>query len=174
MNQLTIPKALQAIKASDPAGAFEAAKWLVQRRIGPGPLVQILEDKKNGLQNRLAAAYAIGLIGKVRGVIPALMSILQDRKEHPKVRAEVAEALGHLRAKRAIPLLGEILTSNESSKIRAECIFALSEMWEFRAGSSRINSEAWAVLEDYARTGPTGMIGEQVRDALDAIQRGRF
>jgi HEAT repeat protein len=104
--------------------------------------------------------------------VPALISILADQQEEPQIREHAAYAIGHIRDKRAIPILGKILNSNEGPNIKAECIFALSKMWEFRGDAKSLHPRALAILNQFARTRPTGNVAEQLKEALSNIRCG--
>ncbi len=174
MRRMTPSESLRILRQGSPVEAMEATKFLIgsgEKQLLARQLVPIALNRDYRKWNRIASIHTLGFLGS-RSAVPALVSILADEQEEPHIREHAAEAIGHIRGKRAIPILGKILNSNERPSIRAECIFALSKMWEFRGDDKSLHPGARAILHKCARTKPTGKVAKQLKEALNNIRRG--
>ena len=134
--------------------------------------MEIAEDNRCAMWNRIAAIHTIGFLRRRPGIARRLIALLADPQENVKIRGQAAESLAYYREKSAIPLLREILLSNERPGLKVECIFALSKMWETSDDLKTFNSDASKALAKFARTQPRGKAGKELRQALRAIRLG--
>jgi HEAT repeat protein len=83
------------------------------------------------MMNRIAAAYALNIM-RGKGAISALEKAVGNRKEHPKVRGQAAEALanGHRRKSHRVLLQN---LSDPSEDVRFWCAFSLAEIGDGEA-----------------------------------------
>ena len=174
MKRLNVAQALDAVRTAKPVDAFEAAKWLEKHdsRVPAGRLMDIANDKRCAMWNRIAAIYTVGFISRRPGIAPRLIAVLADSQENMRIRGQAAESLAYYREKSAIPLLRKILLSNESAGLKVECIFALSKMWEWDDDLKTFNSDARKALNRFARTQPTGKAGRELKRSMRAIRLG--
>jgi len=174
VTHLNVARALDAVRNGKPDDAFEAAKWLFghKRPVRARCLMEIAEDNRCAMWNRIAAIHTIGFLRRRPGIARRLIALLADPQENVKIRGQAAESLAYYREKSAIPLLREILLSNERPGLKVECIFALSKMWETSDDLKTFNSDASKALAKLARTQPRGKAGKELRQALRAIRLG--
>jgi hypothetical protein len=170
--------ALNAIRSGSTMDAFEAAKWLYKdgrhdRSIRLArKLMEIANDKRYAVWNRVAAVHAVGSLEPRTWIAPALIALLADEDENFKIRGHAAEALGYYREKSAIPLLRKILLSRQRPYLKVDCIFALSKMWEFNDDLKTFDSNARNALNKFARTQPTGKAGRELKRYMRGIRLG--
>jgi len=93
------------------------------------PLIDAL--RRGRTDQRAAAAYALGAL-RNKGALKQLISTLEDKFEHPRVRAFAAEALANLADRRAVDAL-VVALSNRSPQVRFWSAFALGELGDRRA-----------------------------------------
>ena len=174
VKRLNVARALDAVRNGKPDDAFEGAKWLSEQKqhASARDLMEIAEDKSCAMLNRVAAIHAIGFLRRRPGIAPRLMALLADPQDHMRIRGQAAESLAYHREKAAIPLLRKILLSNERPGLKAECIFALSKMWEWNDDLKTFNSDARKALNKFARTQPTGKAGRELKRSMRAIRLG--
>jgi HEAT repeat protein len=179
MKKVELTSKLSAIRTGDSVVAFEAAKSLIAT---PGDvpikkLVEIARDRKIPAINRRAAVYALGFVDlrKGRPSAPVLAQILCDPLEDPKLRADSAEVLGHLRYLQAIPSLAEIARSNEDDSLRIDCVFALSKMWERRGNEKILRPAALAAIAELIKCGsPDNSVTRYAQQAMEDLKNGMF
>jgi HEAT repeat protein len=108
---------------------MEIAKQIIGHKliVDPESLETILLDKKSRKWARIAAIYSLGFLGE-RSAVPALLSILSDRREPIAVRAHAAEALGNINDADAVVSLARVLERERSPSLRQWCIYALEEI----------------------------------------------
>jgi HEAT repeat protein len=112
--------------------AFEAAKavWEESDKELEQPLIRTLKSGRSPF-NRAAAAYAMQAVN-TQQTIRALEGAVRNKREHPRVRGEAAEALAHCHRRKSHDVL--LAGLRDSSKdVRFWCAFALGEMAEKRA-----------------------------------------
>lgn len=104
---------------------YEAAKELYAAD-DPRTVRSVIRTLRHGerVLNRTAAAYA--LVG-VRGAIPALENVLQNRQEHPRVRGQAAESLHLSHRERSHRILLQNL-QDPSKEVRFWCAYSLAEI----------------------------------------------
>jgi HEAT repeat protein len=147
---------LNTILLNDAVEAFEAAKRLIASgRVDPNALVAIATDKRNGMWSRRAATYTLGFVDRKSKSAIALLSIISDKGDDPEVRAYAAEALAHLKSSKILPVMEQILMSDDSSTVKRWCIFALGVI---------DSEEARGLLERVARTNPTGEVMAELQE----------
>jgi hypothetical protein len=165
---MTVRTALINIREGEVADAYEAAKSLMRSgRIPIKKLADIALDKSVVGNNRAAALYALGASSyrRRREVTPTFIAIMCDLREDDMLRCEAAEKLASRNDRKAVPVLVDVLTSRETSdSLKAECIFALSEIG---------GAQALSALEQVGRLNPDGRVAEELAEALDHINRGR-
>jgi HEAT repeat protein len=112
--------------------AFEAAKavWEDSDKQLERPLIRLLRNGRRPF-NRAAAAYAMQVV-RTPQTIRALESAVRNKREHPRVRGEAAEALAHCHRRKSHDVLLAGLR-DPSKDVRFWCAFALGEMAEKRA-----------------------------------------
>lgn len=119
---------------------------------------------------RMSAAYAFGLFfDSQRGsaqehVTQALISVLSNERESPKVRAQAAEVLGGRRERRALfPLLTAL--DDASAEVRFWAAFALGQLGDPYALTAleRVVTTDQAVLPGW------GPIGKEAEEAVQHI-----
>lgn len=112
--------------------AFEAAKavWEDSDIQLQRPLIQTLRNGRRPF-NRAAAAYAMQVVSTLQ-TIRALEGAVRNKREHPRVRGEAAEALAHCHRRKSHDVLLAGLR-DPSKDVRFWCAFALGEMAEKRA-----------------------------------------
>jgi HEAT repeat protein len=141
-----------------PRRTIEAAKRLIADDIvDAAQLAKVARNKKNRLWARIAAIYALGFADDESIAGPVLTDIVGDLDDIEECRAHAAEALGHLREPRTVPLMKKILARDDSPRVKRWCIYALSEIG---------GAKALGVLKTFALTNPTGEVGEELRAAL--------
>jgi len=149
---------MRLILAGDPVEAIEAAKRLIADDIVDGaPLAKVATNKKNRPWARIAVIYALGFADDESTAGLVLTDIVGDRDDIEECRARAAEALGHLREPRTVPLMKKILARDDSPRVKRWCVYALSEI-----GCAK----ALGVLKTFALTKRTGEVGEELRAAL--------
>jgi len=174
VKRLNVARAFDAVRNAEPVDAFEAAKWLMKHdRVVPAErLMEIANDKKCSMWNRVAAIHTIGFLRRRPSIAPGLIALLADQQEKMKVRGQAAESLAYYREKSAIPLLRKILLSSERPGLKVDCIFALSKMWEFSEDLKTFDSNARKALNKFARTHPTGKAGRELKRSMRGIRLG--
>jgi hypothetical protein len=174
VKRLHVAEALKAVRNGEPVDAFEAGKWLVEHdgRALAGRLMDIANDERCAMWNRVAALHTIGFLRRRPAVACGLVALLADQRQNIKIRGHAAESLAYYRETSAIPLLRQILLSSERPGLKVECVFALSKMWEMGDDLKTFNSSARKALDEFARTQPTGKAGRELRRALRAIRLG--
>jgi HEAT repeat protein len=145
--------------------AFEAAKavWEDSDKRLEGPLILTLKNGRRPF-NRAAAAYAMQAVTTPR-TIRALESVVQSKSEHPRVRADAAEALAHGHRKKSHAVLLTAL-GDSSKDVRFWCAFALGEMAEKRA----IPSLKRLVASDKRIVKGFHSVAKEAADAIENIQ----
>jgi len=146
------------IVTGDPVDAMEAAKEIIRSRKPPSAawLEEVAGDSSCREWSRIAAVYALGFLGN-KPSASVLVRILQDEREHPKLRGHAAEALGNLRERRALSVLRKILMSDERSDLKKWCVYAASEIG---------GPGARTVLNQFGATRPTGILRKELKAAL--------
>jgi hypothetical protein len=174
VKRLNVARALDTVRNGEPVDAFEATKWLVKhdRRVPAAQLMDIANDKRCGMWNRIAAIHTVGFLRREPYIAARLIAQLADPQEDMKIRRQGAESLADYREKAAIPLLRKILLSNERPGLKVECIFALSKMWEFNDDLKTFNPNARKALNKFAKTQPTGKAGRQLKRSMRGIRLG--
>lgn len=106
---------------------WEAAKsmGLIGSKRAIKPLIEALLTSLS-TEKRTAAAYALGLLKDERAVKP-LVDILNNKKEHPKLRGQSAEALANFNRREVVDSLLEALKDQEP-EVRFWSAFALGEL----------------------------------------------
>jgi HEAT repeat protein len=171
---MTSRDALDVIRKGDPIEAMEATKVLLQHKRHPylRHLAAIAKNKANKKWNRIAAIHVLGFMGS-REAVPPLLGILVTQEEDTSIRGHAAESIGILRGRRAIPALVKILQSPEPYRLKTECVYALSKMWEFRGDSARINPAAFAALQQCALDKPRKRrLAKDIEEAMSNIRNG--
>lgn len=114
--------------------------------------------------NRLSAA---SLLGKVRhrAAVPALVRAVRDTAEAVEVRGEAAEALAYIGDRRSSTDL-IVALSDRSAEIRFWVAFALAAV-----GNDAAIPHLERLVDDKTPILPFGTVGEEARDAVDAIKR---
>jgi HEAT repeat protein len=128
-----LPSLLAIIKEDEDSGVvWEAAKALVNigsKKVVPG-LVKLLATSSQP-ERRSTIAWALGSLQDKRAS-SALTEILSNKHDLPRVRGHAAEALGQLKAKRAIrPLL--LALRDEAPEVRFWTVYALGQLKSHRA-----------------------------------------
>lgn len=115
--------------SDDPAECMEWAKQVVggNAPYDEAALVTLVRDKASNKWPRIAAIYALGLLGS-DAVSPPIRAILADPAEDETVRSHAAEALGNLGDRDAVRLLRDVLGSDPGPPLRESCEYALSEL----------------------------------------------
>jgi HEAT repeat protein len=114
---------------AEPADAMEFAKRIIggTAKVNQRDFAAIAKDKAHPKWTRVAAIYALGLIG-ARRQAPSLRRIVGDHGDDPFVRAHAAEALGNIGDRRAPDLLISILATHPPPELRESCEYALREL----------------------------------------------
>ena len=112
-----------------PADCMEWAKKIVgdQLAVEHRVLAEIGSDKSLRDWPRIAAIYALGLIGE-REFSAALADILADTSNSPAVRGYAAEALGNIGDKRQLSLLKRVRRQKPSRELAESVDYALEEL----------------------------------------------
>jgi HEAT repeat protein len=122
-------KSLVQLLSGDAVQCMETAKKIIAGglAIAPAELVEIARAKAQGKWPRIAAIYALGLVGGDE-VSPTIRAILADSENDEDVRSHAAEALGNLRDRGAVILLRDILAHAPEPALRDSCEYALGEL----------------------------------------------
>lgn len=123
---------LTAFSDPDIGLSWEAGKALGALRSGQAvqPLITWLLDAET-IDKRMAAAYALGMIGDRRAT-ESLIRVLVHNSAEPKLRGEAAEALGLLGDTHAVAQLIGCLR-DKSVEVRFWSAFALGQIGDRRA-----------------------------------------
>ena len=115
--------------AGSPADCMEAAKKIIGRQIAANPrtLSKIGQDKSLGTWQRIAAIYALGLLGE-KEFSKILGNILSDPADDLGVRSHAAEALGNIGDSHMTGMLRDILSRKPPKELRDSCTYALEEL----------------------------------------------
>jgi HEAT repeat protein len=118
-------------------------------------------------ETRMAAAYALGLLGDHRSV-DGLLAKLADRNEAARIRGMAAEALTGVQERRAVPFLIAAL-DDPSVEVRFWAAFALGQFGD---------TAALGALEVLARTDDAVVAGwwsvkEEAAAAIESIRATR-
>jgi HEAT repeat protein len=129
MSRSSIPQSLSRLIQGDPATSMEIAKRIIggDIRIDHNLLAQIATDKSIRKWPRIAAIYALGFVGEDK-FVDTIRKILADATDDVLVRSHVAEALGNLRDKCAVPLLQDVLNYEPPPELSESCSYALNEL----------------------------------------------
>lgn len=121
---------IEQIEQGDAVSAMEAAKALINASHGEASrdLLRIATNKSIRVGSRVAAVYALGLIGMTHQVGSSLMGLLADNSDAVEVRDHAAEALGNMRFRRALPTLIEVALHAKNNALKRSCEYAISEM----------------------------------------------
>jgi HEAT repeat protein len=154
-----------ALRDCDPRVRGEAARSLGaldSPQAVPSLIAALQTDTDAG--TRMAAAYALGLIGDARAIDP-LLAKLADTSEDPRVRGFVAEAFTCHQERRAVPHLIAVL-SDSSAEVRFWAAFALGQLGD---------PAALSALERLAQTDNATLPGwgSVMDEAAAAIERIR-
>lgn len=124
-----VPQSLEPMLKGTPADSMEIAKQIIGDRIhvDHALLAQLGEDKSIGRWPRIAAIYALGLVGEPE-FAAALRHVLSDTTDDVKVREHAAEALGNLGDRDALGLLQHVMAAAKSPKLRRSCEYAIREL----------------------------------------------
>lgn len=127
-----VPILLNLIRSSSPILAWESAKSLILLGTNNNSRRQLIEILTTGSHshNRSAAAYVLGLAG-TKQCISSLVRVLKE-SDNPSVRSHAAEALGNLKATRAMNSLLAAL-KDIAPGVRLSAIGALAELGDERA-----------------------------------------
>lgn len=130
------------------------------------PVEQISECLRNSRSviSRRAAAAALGTIGDTRAE-SALLEVLRDTTAPSELRAEVAEALGNIETDAALEGLIAVLRDSDAT-VR---FFAVNSLG--LRGDSRAIPALRDLADDSAEIAGFGIVREEVRSALDQIER---
>ena len=150
---------------TDPRLTWEAAKALgvTSSKRAVKPLVNALL-RAGDMEQRAAAAYALGLLADERGRDP-LVSILSDPKVDPKVRGYAAEALAHLADDRGADQLVAAL-KDRSVEVRFWAVFALGQL-KYKRALPQLKK---ILANDKAALPGWGKIGDEARAAITSIE----
>ena len=120
---------MRQFPADDPVQCMEWAKQVVGGKASydEAALVALARDQAAGEWPRIAALYALGLVGSA-DVCPAIRDLLADAGEIETVRSHAAEALGNLGDRDAARLLHDVLQDQPGKSLRESCEYALSEI----------------------------------------------
>jgi len=112
-----------------PGDCMEAAKKMIGGQIPTDhrTLAKIGRDKSLEVWPRIAAIYALGLLGE-RKFADALGNIVADRTDDLAVRSHAAEALGNLGNKDITGVLRDVLRGKPPKELREACTYALGEL----------------------------------------------
>jgi HEAT repeat protein len=116
---------------------------------------------------RMAVVYALGKIADVRAR-DALLHMLDDLREKPRIRAAAAESLGSLGDSESVPALVAHLR-DRSPEVRLFCAFALGELREPRA----LSALRRVARTDNGRVRTYGTVGKAALSAIELIRDGR-
>jgi|SRR5215204_1416036 len=159
--------ALEILRGGNIYDAFEAAKTLSRLpRLPAERIVEVLSEAKC-VHNREAAAYVLSwLLRKDREkCLRALLDIIDDRSEHPAVRAQALEGLGVQRPTGRHKLWAEVERAvlagltDEAVEVRFWACYAagtlrmkwaLPRLDELRRSDSTICPRWWRVSEEAA------------------------
>jgi HEAT repeat protein len=145
--------------------AFEAAKavWEDSDKQLERPLIQLLRNGRRPF-NRAAAAYAMQVV-RTPQTIRALEGTVRNKREHPRVRGEAAEALAHCHRRDSHDVLLAGLL-DPSKDVRFWCAFALGEMAEKRAvpALQRLAASDKRIVKGFHS------VSKEAGDAIDNIQ----
>jgi len=124
-----MPAPLERMLKGSPTDSMEVAKEIVGDKVhvDHALLAQLSRDKHLGRWPRIAAIYALGLVGE-RELAGVLRDVLSDRTEDLKVREHAAEALGNIGDRDSLSLLHDVLASERSAKLRHSCKYAIREL----------------------------------------------
>jgi hypothetical protein len=156
-------RGLMRILTGDPVDAMESAKKIVggTLSVDVSILVEIVRNRQYRSWSRIAAIYALGFLNEP-SCARILISVMGSRDESSEVRSHAAEALGNMRASRAVPALAKILLGNEKTPLKKWCIYALSEIG---------NSKSQALLVKFAATKPRGKLAKELSLAFRRADR---
>lgn len=136
-----------------------------------GVLMDALADK--GWHVRRGAAWALGRLGTVAAsAVPALTQALDGDDGGEPVRLTVAEALGRIRSRGAVPALAKALRTNGSPVLR---MVAATAIGEIGPGATAGLQPLTAALKDRdklvraAAAEALGKIGQEAREAIPAL-----
>jgi len=115
----------------------------------------------------MALVYALGKLADVRAR-DALLHMLGNLREKPRIRAAAAEALGSLGDRESVPKLAAHL-SDRSPEVRLFCAFALGELRDPRA----IRTLQRVAGTDHGRVRTYGTVGKAAQSAIEAIRGAR-
>jgi len=130
LGKIPIRSVLTALQhGSSSLHAYEAAKaigWREDRR----SVKSLIETMQHGTRvlNRAAAAYGLSMLGDPRAV-PALERVVNNQREHPRVRGQAAEALAHCHRRKSHQVLLNNL-AEAPREVRFWCAYSLAEMSE--------------------------------------------
>jgi HEAT repeat protein len=120
---------MRQLSADDPVQCMEWAKQIVGGKAAydEAAFVALARDSTAGDWPRIAAIYALGLVGSGE-VCPVIRDLLGDPGESEAVRSHAAEALGNLGDRDAVRMLKDVLQNEPSEALRESCEYALSEI----------------------------------------------
>src|SRR5436190_22190602 len=126
---VTLPPPLKTLIEGTPIESMEVAKEIIGDKIQVDPkiLAQLSLDKKLRHSSRIAAIYALGLVGEP-ALGAALRKVLADHTDDIDVREHSTEALGNIGDISALDLLHTVLTAESNPKLRKSCEFAIREL----------------------------------------------
>jgi HEAT repeat protein len=112
-----------------PIESMEIAKQIIGAKIkvDPAALASIAANKEFRKGTRIAAVYALGLIGEPTHA-GSLKQIVSDQADDIDVREHAAEALGNIHDPTSLDLLREVLAAEKNLALRASCEFAIREL----------------------------------------------
>lgn len=160
---------LKAFNSNIPILYWEAAKALgnIKSRKVLKPLINVLLQGED-VEKRVASAYTLGLLRDKRAIEP-LVSILRNKAEQPKVRAQVAEVLVWFNDRRKTvidPLIAGL--KDTSVEVKFWSAFALGELKIKRAVSKL---KQMAAEDDDVLPG-WWSISREASNAIDRIKQG--
>ncbi|HXA26897.1 MAG TPA: HEAT repeat domain-containing protein [Acetobacteraceae bacterium] len=149
---------IDTMMIGDPVEAVEAAKRIIEHDdVEPHVLIEIASNKALPKWSRISAIYALGFIDTKSKSAQALIRILANKGEDEECRSHAAEALGHMNRPMVVSALGKILMSDDTPEVKKWCVYALAELSSPRA---------WIILDEFAKTKPNGVVGEELRWAF--------
>ena len=154
-----------AFAEEEPKIFWEAAKSLGSIK-GKKAVPRLIEAllSASSVEKRVAASYALGWIGDTRA-FTYLESVILDRRADPRLRGQVAEALGLLRDARAVEPLTECIR-DESPEVRFWSAYALGQLGDVRALAALKEVKA----TDHVVLPGWGKISDEAADAIEQIQ----
>lgn len=151
-------------KENDRILIWESAKGLaIKRKKSPVNFLIRQLEKSTNTEKRAAAAYALGLIGSKKALVP-LLNIFNSKSQPSKVRGQAAEALALLGDRKSVPSLISAL-KDKSTEVRFWAAYALGELGDQSAipALKRVSAEDKSVLSGW------WAIRKEAKDAIRSL-----